>query len=158
MFIRNRYAVAILILSMIIATAAISAAARQKKPQMSKEAREIQAVLDRQVAAWNRRDLEGFMDGYWKSPSLSFYSGGTKTSGWQSTIDRYRNRYQGEGREMGELTFSDIQIELLGPRAAFVRGRWHLKMEAGDAGGLFTLIFREISSEWKIVHDHTGSS
>ena len=158
MFIRNRYAVTILILSIVIATAVIGAAAPKRKPQMSKEAREIQAVLDRQVAAWNRRDLEGFMEGYWKSSDLSFYSGGTKTSGWQSTIDRYRDRYQSEGREMGRLDFSDIQIELLGPRAAFVRGHWHLKMESGDVGGLFTLIFRKVSEGWKIIHDHTGSS
>ena len=158
MLMPNRYVITLMILCIIVATAVMPAAARQKKPQMSKEAREIQAVLDRQVAAWNRRDLEGFMDGYWKSPDLSFYSGGAKTSGWQSTIERYRNRYQSEGREMGELTFSDIEIELLGPRAAFVRGRWHLKMESTEVGGLFTLIFRKLSAGWKIVHDHTGSS
>ncbi|MEW6209073.1 MAG: nuclear transport factor 2 family protein [Acidobacteriota bacterium] len=64
---------------------------------------------------------------------------------------------QSEGREMGSLTFSDLQIEMLGPGGAFVRGRWHLRMSAGEAGGLFTLIFRRFSDGWKIIHDHTGS-
>lgn len=155
---RNRKTVAAMIAIMIVAILSLPALARQRKPSMSKSAREIQSVLDRQVEAWNRRDLEGFMDGYWKSPDLSFYSGGAKTSGWEATIERYRKRYQGEGREMGELDFSDIQIEMLGSSAAFVRGKWHLKMESGESGGLFTLIFRKLSGGWKIVHDHTGSA
>src|SRR5262249_25102417 len=32
-------------------------------------------VLTDQEAAWNRGDLRGFMEGYWNSPELSFYSG-----------------------------------------------------------------------------------
>jgi beta-aspartyl-peptidase (threonine type) len=117
---------------------------------------QIQAVLDRQAEAWNRQDLEGFMDGYWNSPDLTFYSGATAVSGWQTTIDRYRARYQSEGAEMGHLEFSDLKIELLGPGAAFVRGRWHLDMSSGEQGGLYTLTFRKLADGWKIVHDHTS--
>jgi beta-aspartyl-peptidase (threonine type) len=119
---------------------------------------EIRRVLARQVEAWNRRDLEGFMQGYWNSPDLTFYSGGTTVSGWEPTLKRYRERYQGEGREMGHLDFSDLKIELLGPSAGFVRGRFHLKMAGGESGGLFTLTFRKFADGWKIVHDHTSSA
>lgn len=124
----------------------------------SKSAREIRTVLDDQVKAWNRKDLEGFMQGYWRSPDLSFYSGATKLAGWDATISRYRQRFQSEGREMGHLEFADLEIETLGATSAFVRGRWHLTMSAGEAGGLFTLIFRRFNDGWKIVHDHTSSS
>src|SRR4051812_27938907 len=89
--------------------AIISVSARQKKLRESPEVKKIQAVLNRQVEAWNRRDLEGFMSGYWQSDSLTFYSGGIGVSGWKTTLDRYRNRYQGAGNEMGRLDFSDIQ-------------------------------------------------
>lgn len=129
-------------------------AAGQKQAE-SKESREIRSVLDRQVESWNERDLEGFMGGYLKSPELSFFSGATKTGGWDATLERYRKRYQSEGAEMGRLDFSEVQIELLGPAHAFVRGRWRLKMSAGDQGGLFTLIFRKAGGSWKIVHDHS---
>jgi len=120
--------------------------------------KQVVAVLNKQVEAWNRRDLEGFMQGYWRSPELTFYSGASPLSGWQSTLDRYRQRYQGEGREMGHLDFSELQVQGLGSGAAFVRGRWHLKMTTGEAGGLFTLIFRHFDDGWKIIHDHTSSS
>lgn len=137
---------------------AVSIHAGQRTPQEPAAAREIRAVLDRQVEAWNRKDLEAFMSGYWNSPDLTFYSGGTKTAGRQATLERYQKRYQSEGREMGTLDFSELQIEMLGPKSAFVRGKWHLKMTSGDVGGLFTLIFRKFPNGWKIVHDHTGSS
>ena len=132
-------------------------AARGASPAGSTE-HQIRGVLDAQVAAWNRGDLEGFMTGYWRSPKLSFYSGANKLAGWQETLDRYRQRYKGDGREMGQLEFSDIEVDALGSNSAFVRGRWHLKMGSGEAGGLFTLIFRRFSQGWKIVHDHTSAA
>ena len=118
---------------------------------------EIHALLDRQVEAWNRHDLEGFMAGYWDSPDLTFFSGGTTVAGWKSTLDRYHQRYQSNGAEMGQLDFSDLRIETLGPASAFVRGRWHLKLTAGEAGGLFTLTLRKFDEGWRIIHDHTSS-
>jgi beta-aspartyl-peptidase (threonine type) len=142
---------------MIISVLSVTAMAGQKAKRESPSVGQIRRVLETQVEAWNRRDLEGFMKGYWNSPELSFYSGAAKTAGWEATIERYRKTYQSEGREMGYLTFSDLQIEMLGPGGAFVRGRWHLKMSAGEARGLFTLIFRKFSDGWKIIHDHTGT-
>lgn len=131
--------------------------AQNRRAGETKAAREIRAVLDRQVEAWNRRDLEGFMAGYWNSPQLSFYSGGAKTQSWQTTLERYRKRYQSDGAEMGKLDFSEIEIEMLGKDAAYVRGKWRLTMQATTPGGLFTLIFRKLPEGWRIIHDHTSS-
>ena len=77
--------------------------ADEKKPSAEETA--IRAVLDDQAVAWNKGDLEGFMKGYWNSKDLTFYSGKDKRQGWQETIDRYKKRYQGDGKEMGKLTF-----------------------------------------------------
>jgi ketosteroid isomerase-like protein len=140
---------------------AVCGAQKNHKHKLTSEAattKAILAVLDQQVAAWNRHDLEGFMAGYRNSDKLSFYSGGIKTSGWNTTLERYRNRYQSEGREMGHLDFADLEVETLGPDSAFVRGHWNLKMAGGEQGGLFTLIFRKFSDGWKIIHDHTSAS
>ncbi len=117
----------------------------------------IQKVLDDQVVAWNKGDLEGFMAGYWKSPELSFFSGGTKTAGWQATIDRYRKKYQGEGKEMGKLAFKEISIEVIGADHALVKGRWHLTLSKESIGGLFTLLMKKLPEGWRIVHDHTSN-
>lgn len=120
--------------------------------------KEIRDVLDRQVQAWNRRDLEAFMQGYWNSAELTFYSGATIVSGWEQTLARYRNRYQSDGKEMGHLEFTAVKIELLGPSAAFVRGRFYLKMTSAESSGLFTLTFKKLADGWKIIHDHTSTA
>ncbi len=127
--------------------------------QTASEEAAIRQLLDKQVAAWNRHDLEGFMAGYWDSPRLTFFSGGSVTTGWQPTLERYRKRYQGEGREMGTLRFADLRIESLGPDAAFVRGAYELTMSWGKKPhGLFTLVLRRLPEGWRIVHDHTSSA
>ena len=47
----------------------------------------IRKVMQAQVDAWNHHDLEGFMAGYWNSPELTFFSGGTVSHGWQAALD-----------------------------------------------------------------------
>jgi ketosteroid isomerase-like protein len=117
----------------------------------------IRLVIEQQQAAWNRQDLEAFMEGYWNSPELTFFSGAHEFKGWHAALDRYKKNYQGEGREMGKLEFANLRIEMLGPDAAFVRGEFHLTMSDGKTPhGLFTLVFRKFADGWKIVHDHSA--
>jgi ketosteroid isomerase-like protein len=118
----------------------------------------IHKVLDDQVRAWNAHDLRGYMDGYWHSPDLTFYSADTITRGWQSTLERYQKRYQSEGREMGTLDFEILELHVFATDAA-VYGKWHLKMPDGkEPHGLFTLILRKFPEGWRIVHDHTSAA
>jgi beta-aspartyl-peptidase (threonine type) len=136
----------------------VSAASARSAAQSTPQAAQIRAVLDAQVAAWNAGQLEEFMQGYWRSPKLTFFSGGSTQRGWDATLARYRKTYQSEGREMGRLAFSDLDIEPLGKDSAVVRGRWELTMSDGKKpGGLFTLVFRRFRDGWKIVHDHTSA-
>jgi beta-aspartyl-peptidase (threonine type) len=114
-------------------------------------------VLTRQEADWNKGDLESFMTGYWRSPRLVFQSGGDRQEGWEATRSRYLKRYKSEGKAMGQVAFSKLDIEPLGPDTAFVRGAWRLSLPDGTRpGGLFTLIFRKFPDGWKIIHDHTS--
>ena len=117
----------------------------------------IRAVLDAQVAAWNRGDIEGFMDGYWRSPETVFVSGDTVTHGWQTVLDRYKKGYSTR-EKMGMLVFSDLEIKLISKDAAIATGRWQLTRAGDTPHGRFTLIFRKTSQGWRIVHDHTSSA
>ena len=120
-------------------------------------AKEIEGVLTTQVRAWNQGNVEEFMQGYWRSPKLEFYSGGTITLGWEPTLAHYKQRYQSEGKEMGKLEFKDLNIDLLSPRAAVVTGKYQLTLSDGKTPhGIFTLIFKRVPAGWKIVHDHTS--
>lgn len=119
----------------------------------------IKHLLVSQVEAWNHGNLEAFMQGYWQSPDLTFFSGATVTKGWEPTLLRYRQRYQSQGKEMGKLEFQDLDIDLLSRRSAVVTGKWQLTMSDGkQPHGLFTLIFKRMPNGWRIVHDHTSAA
>lgn len=118
--------------------------------------KEVRKLLDDQAAAWNKGDLDGFMAGYWNSPELTFYSGGTVTKGWQPTMDRYRKRYGTDAKSMGTLAFKDLQFEVLAPQAALVRGRFELVRDGKKDTGLFTLLVKRLANGWRVVHDHTS--
>jgi len=143
----------LVVVSGLTLLAALAAAPSQ--PEDATKA--IRAVLDAQVVAWNKGDLRLFMEGYWQSPELTFYSAKTVTRGWQATLERYLKRYQGEGREMGRLAFRDLDIQVLGADHAMVRGRFVLTLKKETAEGLFTLLCQKMKGQWRIIHDHTSS-
>ncbi len=116
---------------------------------------EIESVLVRQAAAWNRGDISGYMEGYWQSDSLLFTSGGAVQHGWKATFEKYTKTYDTPAK-MGTLKFSNLEIRRLSRKAAWVFGHWELERGQDHPQGVFTLILRKISGEWKIVHDHTS--
>jgi ketosteroid isomerase-like protein len=115
----------------------------------------VAKVLEDQQLAWNRGDIDSFMQGYWKSDSLVFVGKAAPIYGWQKTIDRYKKAYPDKAA-MGELTFDIMQVKVLDSSNAFVLGGWRLKREKDAPGGYFTLWFKKINGEWKIVCDHTS--
>lgn len=115
----------------------------------------VKNVLDVQTEAWNKCDIEGFMQGYWKSEQLSFTSGNKNTRGWQNTFDNYKRSYS-DCDKMGKLSFSELDITVLNKKSAMVRGRFLLERKEDKPTGLFTLIFRKFNDGWKIIHDHTS--
>jgi beta-aspartyl-peptidase (threonine type) len=124
--------------------------------QKAEHAAAIRAVLDAQVSAWNRGDIEGYMDGYERSDATVFVSGDNLTRGWQTVLDRYKKSYDTR-EKMGTLAFSELDIKPLSPFYAVAAGRWQLARATDAPHGRFTLIFRKTSAGWRIVHDHTSS-
>lgn len=119
---------------------------------------EIRAVMDRQVEAWNRGDVEAFMAGYVRSDELTFLGRAGVTRGWQATLARYKRDYA-TAEKMGKLTFSELEFRMLGPDHALVLGKFELQRSeaaGGNASGRYTLVFRKTAQGWRILHDHTS--
>ncbi len=115
----------------------------------------IRTVLQSQQRAWNAGDIEQFMDYYWKSDDLTFSSGGKLTRTWQGTLENYKERYPSPAA-MGQLSFHNLEVTLLGTEVSLVLGEWQLSRDSGELGGNFTLVFRRLDDKWVIVHDHTS--
>ena len=126
-------------------------------PGASRTRAAITAVLDAQSAAWNRGDIDGYMDGYARLDSIVFVSGDSVTHGWQTVRNRYVKRYDSR-EKMGTLTFSDLEFRPIDNNTVAVVGRWHLKRTSDEPHGRFTLIFKRTRQGWRIIHDHTSSA
>jgi len=118
---------------------------------------QIQSVLHAQQDAWNRGDIDEFMNGYARSSSTVFISEDEVRLGWEIVRKRYRQKYS-DRTEMGALTFSEIEVTLLSTDTAVVLGRWRLKRGNDEPHGRFTLIFKRLPEGWRIVHDHTSAA
>jgi uncharacterized protein (TIGR02246 family) len=117
---------------------------------------EIRRVMTAQQDAWNRGDLEGFMDGYERAETTTFVSGDEITRGWQTVLGRYKRRYQSQA-QMGTLTFSELDVRPAGNDYAVADGRWQLQREKDAPHGRFTLLFHKTNGNWRIIHDTTTS-
>ena len=146
---------AVVLLSQPRAFAQQESAQPKSNSRDAKTAAGVRAVLDAQAAAWNRGDIEGYMDGYARSDDIVFISGDTLTRGWAVVLERYKKNYDSR-EKMGQLSFSDLEIKPIGKDAAVVQGRWQLVRANDKPHGRFTLIFRRTKEGWRIVHDHTS--
>ena len=116
---------------------------------------EITLVLQNQQKAWNNGDIDGYMEGYWKSDSLKFIGKKGLTLGWENTLNNYKKSYPGK-EAMGKLFFEMISFESLGNDVALVIGKWELKREKDNPNGYFSLIWKRVGGRWVIVADHSS--
>ncbi len=155
-------ALAISIASVIASSAAWLGGCAASPPRVARfepaDRAAIAAVLDRQIAAWNRGDLAAYMDGYARTPALVFTSGGNIRRGWQEAFDHYHARYATDPKAMGTLAFQIDSIDPVGADGAVVLGHWELTGTAHAGRGVFTLVVERRPEGWRIIHDHTSVS
>lgn len=124
----------------------------QKDVTEKQEKQEILVIMKKQEKAWSNHDLEGFMQGYWKSDSLKFYGSNGLTCGWKKTLANYKKGYPTK-EHTGTLKFKINTITKIEENAYYVMGEYHLTRLVGNANGVFMIIFRKINNQWKIVAD-----
>jgi beta-aspartyl-peptidase (threonine type) len=122
--------------------------------QAGKTKTELLDILALQKAAWNERNIEGFMAYYWNSDKFTFQSGANRLHGWNALLERYKKSYSGES--WGKLDFTDLEVNVLAPDCAYVLGRWKVELKDAVREGVFTIIFRRLPEGWRIIHDHSS--
>jgi uncharacterized protein (TIGR02246 family) len=147
---------------LVAGCSALAAQVSPATPQVAEETA-IRAVITAQVDAWNQGDIPAFMQAYENSTETTFI-GSTVRKGYQPILERYKQAYSNP-RQMGTLTFTEIDIRLLPGSCgktdfAVVTGRYHLqRVEKGEAqkdDGIFSLVWRKGQQGWKILLDHTS--
>ena len=117
---------------------------------------EIMSVLEAQEKAWSKGDIGGFMEGYWRSDSITFVGSRGLSYGYDTVLRNYKAGYP-DRQSMGELNFDILSFKMLGRKNAFMIGQYHLKRQSmDDATGFFTIIWEKVDGEWVIISDQSN--
>jgi uncharacterized protein (TIGR02246 family) len=117
----------------------------------------IRDVFGAGCAAWNRGDLDGYLASYWASDKTIWISNGSLRRGRNAIEAAYRSRFQNP-QQVGKLTVTDLEIDVLTTRDAIAFGRWMLLADDGESStGFFTVQLKKIEGKWLFVSDHSSS-
>jgi hypothetical protein len=116
---------------------------------------EIERLMKKQEAAWNRGDIDAFMASYWQNDSLVFIGKRGLTYGWQPVLDNYKKSYP-DRAAMGTLTFKNELYRPFGENNYWVAGQWTLYRDRDTIGGHYTLVWQKIDGQWLIISDHSS--
>jgi len=128
---------------------------QSKQTPMDRVETSIRQVLNEQVKAWNRGDVVGYMQGYWKNDSLMFIGKNGINWSWAKTLENYKKSYP-DTATMGKLSFDILLVKKLSSTYYYVVGKWTLKRSIGDLSGYYNLLFKKINGRWLIIADHTS--
>ncbi len=138
----------------IILVCFVYACGNPSKDMSSENKEAIKSVLFKQQEAWNAGNLEQFMEGYWRSDSLTFIGRNGLKNGWQNTLENYKKSYP-DLDAMGKLNFEILDLDVLGPESAVMTGRYTLERKSDKPTGLFLLIWKLKNKMWVITTDQT---
>jgi hypothetical protein len=116
---------------------------------------EIMKSMRQSQDYWNAGNLDGFMHNYWHSDSLKLIGKTGITYGWDATLKRYQASYPDKAKQ-GTLTFDFIHLEKISDDAWFQVGKYTLVREKETLSGHFTLLWKKIGGQWRIVADHSS--
>ena len=140
----------LLLFLLIIASSSVA----QESFQAQKE--EINKIMSKQVEDWNNGNVEGFMQAYWQSDSLLFIGSRGPQYGWETTLEKYKKSYP-DAKSMGELKFDGISFIHLSDEHIHLSGKWQLNRQSDTLKGYYSLVWKKINNEWKIIYDHSSS-
>ncbi|HEY6413027.1 MAG TPA: nuclear transport factor 2 family protein [Edaphobacter sp.] len=146
-----------LVLALFVTVTLAASAQDDQLKTASRQELDITKVLLAQEAAWNKGDLEAFIQGYKNSPDTLFVTHQV-FRGVDGMLDEYRHNYPSRAA-MGTLGFSELEVHPLDEKFAVVIGKYHLdrsKKDGGNADGVFSLVFEKTDQGWKIIVDHTS--
>ena len=116
----------------------------------------VAALLDRQTAAWNAGDLDGFMSGYDRSPTTTYLGSSGLIEGYESIRQRYAPGFA-PGAERDSLRVAELRVREVETRVAVATARYILERDGEvTATGQFTLVLLNAEGAWLIVHDQSG--
>lgn len=120
-------------------------------------AREIAVMMQASAMAWNRGDLDAFVNYYEPDTTTTYIGRNGIVRGRAAIRAVYAPRFA-PGGARDSLSFENTEIDLLAPGVANVISWYRLmRGDSTTARGPTSLVMRhDADGQWRIVHDHSS--
>ena len=105
------------------------------------------------IALWNAKDLDNYLDLFWRSDGLLVVEDGLEVIGWKRLRQTYLNSYPDRTR-MGLATLERVKIMQLAPGLAQALCWWSIDAAGRKSYSTDTSIFQKFSDGWKAISVH----
>ena len=120
-------------------------------------AEQAQEGFVKQRVAWNRGDIEGALDFYWKSPEITWVSKAGVNQGFAGFAQAMRDAYAGRPEQMGVYSGEVLMAKEVSPETGLLVVRWSIDRDGARLmGGVSTQLWEEVDGAWRIVFEHAS--
>jgi|HubBroStandDraft_2_1064218.scaffolds.fasta_scaffold335704_1 uncharacterized protein (TIGR02246 family) len=117
--------------------------------------KEIYDQVNRAVEAWNRHDLDGYLDGFWRSDSLILVVEGETVRGWDLLSKALHTGYPNP-TEMGNVTLDRVQVQMLSSDLALALTWDTVSFPKKKEFGTSTIVMKKLPEGWRVAVMHTS--
>jgi len=125
---------------------------------LSSSGKVISKLMQDQVDSWNNGSIDGYMQAYLHSDALKFITRKGVRQGFDSVTYHYKKSYNSK-EKMGRLSFRQVSFSPIDlPESENIinaTGKWFVSHHETTDSGFFSLIWKQVGGEWKIIIDHT---
>lgn len=115
---------------------------------------EICVMMDAGARAWNRGDLDTFVEDY--LPDATYVGSRGLVRGPVAIKAAYAPRFA-PGAVRDSLSFERLEVDVLAPDVAHVLAVYVLSRgDSVTARGPTSLVMRRVGNRWRIAHDHSS--
>ena len=120
------------------------------------DAQQIAALLAQQYAAWNARDLDGYMRVFWRSPLLVYITEGAVYTGWDQVRANIQRDYP-DKNAMGNAVLERLQTNVISSGTALTIEWWTVYFRAAKVRGVTSSTWCKFPEGWCVIHVHTAA-
>lgn len=128
---------------------------QQKVTGASDPQKEIYDQIMRMTDAWNRHDLDSYLDGFLRSDDVVVVVEGETIRGWDLLTKAYHGGYP-DPKEMGTVTVDRIQVQMLAADLGFVLASYTISFPKKKQFGTDTVIMKKVQEGWRELISNTS--
>jgi hypothetical protein len=123
----------------------------------NQSAQEITDLILKGYDRWNARDLDGYMEMFWRSSDLVYAVDNEVTWGWADLRAELLRGYP-DRTAMGVATSEGLEIRVLTADFATAVNSWSMQFPKVKVLGTSVVMLRKFSVGWRIICGHSTSS